>query len=281
MSPIFKQGDPSDLGNYRPISVLPAFSKIFERIIQKRTVSFLNRQGSILGTQYGFRRAHSTYMAIMDMVENVRQSWENNEHCLGIFIDFKKAFDTVNHGILITKLEHNGIRGQPLNLIINYLEKRQQYVAFRGAESTQREIRVGVPQGSILGPLFFLIYVNDMARASAILRHILFADDTNQFFKNKSRAGLYKIANLELMKVSSWVSHNRLSLNYDKTEFIEFSKGKLSPPNDLTLSINGKSIRKVDECKFLGVFIDSNISWRIHINKVITKISHCRNNRPR
>ena len=273
VSPIFKQGDPTDLGNYRPISVLPVFSKIFERIIQKRILSFLNKQGSILGTQYGFRRNHSTFMAVMDMVEHVRCSWQKNEHCLGIFIDYRKAFDTVNHDILISKLEHIGIRGLPLDLIKSYLNSRHQYVAFRRAESTQREVEVGVPQGSILGPLFFLVYINDISRASSLLRNILFADDSNQFISDSTRAGLYRKTNLELAKVASWVAHNKLTLNYDKTEFIEFSRNKLLSKDNFTLLINGKPIRRVDECKFLGVYIDSSISWRSHINKIISRIS--------
>ena len=209
----------------------------------------------------------------MDMVENVRRSWQNNEHCLGIFIDYRKAFDTVNHDILISKLEHIGIRGHPLDLIKSYLNSRQQYVAFRRAESTQKEVKVGVPQGSILGPLFFLVYINDISRASPLLRDILFADDSNQFITDQTRAGLYRKANLELAKVANWVAHNKLTLNYDKTEFIEFSRSKPFSNDDFTLQINGKPIKKVDECKFLGVYIDSKISWRSHINKIISRIS--------
>ena len=159
--PVFKEGDPTCPGNYRPISILSVFSKIFERIIQKRILSFLKKQGSVLGTQYGFRRGHSTFMAIMDMVENIHKAWENDEHCMGIFVDFKKAFDTVDFDILFAKLQHLGIRGLPLKLIKNYFDNRYQFVLFRGTESVQRLIRVGVPQGSILGPLFFLIYIND------------------------------------------------------------------------------------------------------------------------
>ena len=115
-------------------------------------------QSSILAGQYGFRRGHSTYMAILDMVENVRKAWEEGEHCLGVFIDFKKAFDTVDHSILLAKMEHLGIRGIPLELIRSYLSDRMQYVVFGSSESRHREVLVGVPQGSILGPLFFLLY---------------------------------------------------------------------------------------------------------------------------
>ena len=128
VTPIFKAGDPTSFGNYRPISVLPVFSKIFERIIQERLVSFLNGQGQLFNAQYGFCRGHSTSMAIIDLVENIRAAWERGEHCLGVFIDFSKAFDTVDHGILLAKMEHYGIRGTPKNLIGSYLSNRKQYV---------------------------------------------------------------------------------------------------------------------------------------------------------
>ena len=159
ITPVFKAGDPTQFGNYRPISVLSVFSKVFERVIQVRFVSFFEKQGHILGSQYGFRRGHSTNMAIMDMVEKIRKAWEKGEQCPGIFIDFKKAFDTVDHSILVSKLEHLGVRGPSLELIKSYFRNRRQYVVFNGAESSQHEITVGVPQGSILGPLFFLLYI--------------------------------------------------------------------------------------------------------------------------
>ena len=126
--PIFKDGDPTQFGNYRPISVLPVISKIFERVIQERLLSFFRQQGSILTSQYGFRRGHSTYMAVLDMVERIRKAWEDGEHCLGVFNDFRKAFDTVDHSILVGKLEHLGIRGLPLELMKSYLSNRRQYV---------------------------------------------------------------------------------------------------------------------------------------------------------
>ena len=139
ITPVFKSGDPTQFGNYRPISVLSVISKIFERVIQGRLLGFLKKQGHILSSQYGFRRGHSTYMAILDMVENIHKAWEKGEHCLGIFIDFKKAFDTVDHSILLRKLYRLGIRGAPFELIRSYFSNRKQYVVFNGAESSQQE----------------------------------------------------------------------------------------------------------------------------------------------
>ena len=272
ITPVFKQGDPTSFSNYRPISVLPVFSKVFEKIIQNRLLSFLQKQASFLKTQYGFRHSHSTYMAIMNMVESVREAWEKNEYCLGIFVDFKKAFDTVDFSILFSKLENLGIRGLPLALIKSYFRNRRQFVVYRGSESSLWDILVGVPQGSILGPLFFLIYINDLSRISNLFQCILFADDTNLFISNKTRISLYKEANNELEKFSLWVAHNRLTLNLGKTEFIEFSKS-VSLGSDQSLRINGRCISKVEESKFLGIYLDSKLSWRSHITKVITKIS--------
>ena len=173
---------------------------------------------------------------------------------------------------MFAKLQHLGIRGLPLELIKDYFNNRYQFVVFRGTESIQRIIRVGVPQGSILGPLFFLIYINDLARVSLLFRSILFADDTNLFIKHRTREGLYRIANEELGKFSRWVSHNKLTLNHNKTEYIEFIKSKPFSPNQ-SLVIDGKDIKRVQESKFLGIIIDSRISWRPHIQKIITKIS--------
>ena len=174
----------------------------------------------------------------------------------------------------MAKLEHLGIRGVPLELIRSYLKNRKQYVVFGGAESLQGDITVGVPQGSILGPLFFLIYINDLPAASSLFRYILFADDTNLFASGKDRERLIRELESELGKLSDWFAHNRLTLNYDKTQYINFSKPiKGAVVDKWDLKIDGQHITEVNNSKFLGVFIDRDISWRVHIGRVITRVS--------
>ena len=149
------------------------------------------------------------FRSILDMVENIRQAWDRDEHCLGVFIDLRKAFDTVDHSILVGKLEHLGIRGIPLELIKSYLCNRKQYVAYGNSESPQRDISVGVPQGSILGPLFFVLYINDLSAASDFFKYILFADDTNLFASGRNGEELVRCVNSELGKLNDWFEIGR------------------------------------------------------------------------
>ena len=190
--PIFKgKGeDSTDFAGYRPVSVLPTLSQIFERVLQARLVGFLDKHGVLAQGQYGFRSGHSTAMAVLDMVERVRGAWGRRNAALGVFIDLKKAFDTVDHGLLLAKLSHYGVRGGSLGLLESYLGGRSQYVVYGGYESNRGQVECGVPQGSVLGPLFFLIYVNDMVRACGGLELVLFADDTNIFAEGKDPAEL-------------------------------------------------------------------------------------------
>ena len=230
--PVFKGGDPTLFSNYRPVSVLPVLSQLFERVIQTRLVGFLERHRVIVLGQYGFRAGHSTAMAVLDMVERVRGAWGRGNAALGVFIDLKKAFDTVDHGLLLAKLEHYGVRGGTLGLLGDYLRGRSQYVVYGGYESERGGVSCGVPQGSVLGPLFFLLYVNDMARACGGLDLVLFADDTNIFAEGRDRAELFGRVNRGLGELSRWFRCNRLTLNLKKTEYVYFGGpgGRTIPP---------------------------------------------------
>ena len=270
--PVFKTEDPTQFSNYRPVSVLPVLSQIFERVIKVRLVEFLERHAVIIPGQYGFRSGHSTDMAILDMVEKVRGAWGDRKVALGVFVDLKKAFDTVDHDILLSKLEHYGVRGAAYKLMESYLKGRSQYVCYGGFESEKGEVKCGVPQGSVLGPLFFLLYVNDMVRASEELELVLFADDTNIFIAGKNHLELFLKANRGLEKLSNWFKCNKLTLNLKKTEYVYFGGpgGRIVPPGGLR--IGGEEIRRVEGARFLGVWVDEGLKWTEHIERVRAKV---------
>ena len=271
--PVFKAEDPTEFSNYRPVSVLPVLSQIFEKVIRSRLIRFLDKNKVLIPGQYGFRSGHSTAMAILDMVEKIRGAWEQGNAALGVLIDLKKAFDTVDHSILLDKLEHYGVRGTTNRLIRSYLEDRTQYVVYDGYESDRGQLNCGLPQGSVLGPLFFLLYVNDMVRACPELELVLFADDTNIFAQDKDPKALFEQVNLGLNELSQWFRCNKLTLNLKKTEYVFFAGPKYRAGPLGSLEIGGETIRRVEGARFLGVWIDHELKWTTHIDNVTTKIS--------
>jgi hypothetical protein len=200
--PVFKDGDKSIFQNYRPISVLPSFSKVFEKVIFNRLLHYLDLRNILCNSQYGFRKNHSTFMSLIDMYDRISLAVDKIEFSIGIFIDLSKAFDTLDHCILLRKLEHYGIRGVALDWFKSYLSNRTQCVALNGVTSSFKTITYGVPQGFILGPLLFILYINDIVNCSDLLLFILFADDTNLFFSCSDIKQLFTTGNIELAKVS-------------------------------------------------------------------------------
>ena len=270
--PVYKGEDPTQFSNYRPVSVLPVLSQVLERILQSRLEVFLSKAGVIIPGQYGFRAGHSTAMAVLEMVERVRGAWANGNAALGVFIDLKKAFDTVDHGILLAKLDHYGVRGSTLTLLQSHLEGRSQYVVYGGVESERGRVECGVPQGSVLGPLFFLLYVNDMVRACEGLDPVLFADDTNIYAEDAVLERLFEKVNRGLEALGRWFRCNRLTLNLKKTEFIYFGGSRGQDLGNLRLTVGGEVIKRVGGARFLGVWVDEGLRWTAHIEKVRSKM---------
>ena len=271
--PIFKSGDKCDFLNYRPISILPSFSKIYEKVVFNRLLAYLDSKHILCDSQYGFRRNRSTYMSLIDLYDRISLAIDKREFSIGVFIDLSKAFDTLDHGILLRKLEHYGIRGVALHWFNSYLSNRKQCVTLNGATSSIQNIIYGVPQGSILGPLLFILYINDIVNCSDLLSFILFADDTTLVFSCKDLLQLNQIINEELAKVSDWLKANKLSLNNKKTNFILFGNKHTRSDTKFNIMIDGYAIEQVDTAKFLGVFIDAKLTWKKHIDYIALKIS--------
>ena len=272
--PIYKSGEKCSFANYRPISILPSFSKVFEKVVANRLMFFFDSCNILIKNQYGFRKNHSTYMAIMAMYDKISTAIDKGEFAVGVFIDLSKAFDTLDHEILLAKLDYYGVRGVALNWFKSYLKNRQQYVHLNGASSALSNIVCGVPQGSILGPLLFILYINDIIKCSDILQFILFADDTNLFYSNRNISELEFVMNIELSKLLNWFRANKLSLNAAKTNFIIFGNKRI--PNDLDevkLILDNNILERTTCTKFLGVFLDEKLNWSQHLSNITVKIS--------
>ena len=270
VTPIHKQGITSCVSNYRPVSVLCAMSKIFERIMFNRLMDYVTKFNLLYKDQYGFRKGFSTDLAIIRVTEYMHKALDEKQHVIGLYMDLAKAFDTINHEILINKLDYYGIRGQALIWFKSYLTNREQMVKYNGVLSDRSKISYGVPQGSILGPILFLLYINDLYLVSKKLLFIMFADDTSVFVKGSNLSDSCSFINAELEKVAEWFCANRLSLNVSKTHFMIFSNNNYS---NHVIKIGDEEISQVANTKFLGVIIDDKLSWKEHISHINGKIN--------
>ncbi|MCP4484330.1 MAG: reverse transcriptase family protein [Flavobacteriaceae bacterium] len=271
--PIFKKGVRTKTSNYRPISLLSTFSKIFEKLMQTRLQKFLETCDVLFSMQFGFRSGHSTEHALISLTESIKTTLDNKRLGCGIFIDLQKAFDTVNHEILLNKLEHYGIRGTALAWFESYLTNRRQSVSINGYSSSMCSISCGVPQGSVLGPLLFLIYINDLPNVSSMLSFFLFADDTNIYLEAGDLNSLTQTINKELSKVKSWLDCNKLALNIDKTNFVLFHSPRKILPDQINIKFGHKKVSRAKYVKFLGILLDEHLSWKYHITELHKKLS--------
>ena len=264
VTPIHKSNNPQDLTNYRPVATLSPFSKILEKIVNKQLQSFLDKEHILYKYQFGFRKNYSTEQAILEITDNMKSNIDNKLITCGLFLDF---CDTVNHDILLQKLFKYGIRGIPHSWFKSYLENRQQYVKINETESDKQIMKCGVPQGSTLGPLLFLLYINDMPNSSTKLMFRIFADDTNLFYAAKTAKELETVMNKELQNVLQYCIVNKLSVNFEKTNFMIITSKKQKP----TISI--PNIEQKEFIKYLGVYIDNTLSWSYHIKHINSRIS--------
>ena len=271
--PAFKSEDPQYFVNYRPITLLPNFSKIFEKVVYNRFIEFIERLEILYCCQFGFRKNHSTALSLINLINKIAESIDRNEVTIGVFLDLSKAFDTLDHEILLNKLEHYGIRGVALDWVKSYLSERLQFVKFNHTSSSKCQIHCGVPQGSILGPLFFILYINDLHFASSLTEPLLFADDTSILYSHRDQDHLISVLNEELIKIDSWMRSNKLSVNIKKTNYVVFKSAQKKASSDLPLSFNSQILKEKNAVKFLGAYIDNCLTWKSYINHVCKKMS--------
>lgn len=282
IKPLFKKGDKCDINNYRPITLIPILSKIFEKCMFKRLTDFCNKFHIVSDQQFGFQKNKSTTLAIFSLMQAILSNINNNYITTGLFFDLSKAFDLVSHDILLQKLEAVGIRGPALQWLSSYLSNRKQCVIINkknennviiSYSSEYKHNKYGVPQGSVLGPILFLIYINDIIK---ITNHkcVLFADDISIIVTSNKKLNTISEHELDINntidKLLHWLDINHLMINLDKSVYIQFNRSNNSK-NDIKLNIN--KINEVTRTRFLGVIIDKDINWKEHIDNVSTKIN--------
>ena len=269
VTPIFKSGIVTELGNYRPIAVISPFSKVLDRLVYQQLVSFLEKQCLLFNFQFGFRKGYSTEYAILETLENLKSAIDDGKITCAVFLDFSKAFDTINHQILLDKLYKYGIRGLPHAWFSSYITNRKQFVKVGNTESSLKTITCGVPQGSTLGPLLFLLYINDLPESSKKLIFRIFADDTNIFYSSKDPEQLQRVINKELGNVLKYCTANKLSINFKKTHYMLIT----SPRKKVDVQVSACDIEQKSQIKYLGVFIDDCLKWDAQLQYINNKIT--------
>ena len=246
---------------------------MFEKILHSRLTKYIDDFKLLYEYQFGFRKNHSTELALIEIVDQIRMSLDENKITCGIFVDLSKAFDTVDHEILTGKLEHYGIRGKTLELICSYLQNRRQYTLIDNCKSKTKFVDCGVPQGSVLGPLFFIIFINDLPNCCSQGNFRIFADDTNVFFHANNIEDLIIAARHIMIELNSWFAINKLTLNASKSSFSVF-KSPHKKIHNIPDSIDflNQKIERTSSIKFLGMILDENLTFDLHINEVCNKL---------
>ena len=274
--PVFKSGDKTDLGNYRPISIISAIAKVFGRLVYDQFYTYLTSNQLINTYQSGFR---STYSTLTSLLESTNSWCVNIDKGLlngVVFIDMKKAFDTIDYDILLSKLAAYGVDKLALSWFQSYLTNRKQKCFVNGQFSCISTTTIGVPQGSIIGPLLFLVYINDLPNCLGDGFPRMFADDTNISFSSENLFELENAINSSLINLNKWLIANKLSLNIAKTEFMVIgSRQRLSTFNnyELRVTVDDEQVRQVNSTKTLGLTLDENLTWKNHVEGISKKIS--------
>ena len=272
--PIYKKGSKLEFSNYRPISLLSNIDKILERLMYNRLYNFLEKKEIIFSLQFGFRQKYSTTHSLIHLTDKIRHEIDKATYACGIFVDFQQAFDTVDHDILLKKLEYYGVRGISNKWFASYLSNRKQFVSINGYKSNLVDFKCGVLQGSILGPLLFLIYINDLHAAIKYSEVHHFSDDINLLNFSSCIKSINEQVNYDLKNLSNWLKANKVLLNVGKTELVLLLfTFKKQLDCDLKIKLNRKRLYEADSVKYLGIQIDKRLTWKQQINHVAVKLN--------
>ena len=273
VTPLHKGGDKQVLGNYRPISILPLPGKLMEKIMHRHIMDHLNEHKILNSKQGGFRKKHSTIKTIANLITDITNSINNKNLMGAAFIDFSKAFDTVDHRILKSKLTRMGITGVTEKWLTSYLENRKQCTMVNGSLSSEEKIGCGVPQGSVLGPLLFLIYINDLNNWLETEDIQLYADDTVVYAAGKTTEEIEMQLNLTLKKLSEWCQLNRVTINNSKSKTVLFGT-RLTSKDKIKCLLGDTELEQIDNYRYLGVDLDRHLNYDLCITNTIKKVNH-------
>ena len=274
--PVFKNNSKTDVSNYRPISLLTGISKLFERVIATRMRAFIEQNDILCKEQHGFRTGYSTSSALITLTDNIYKAMNDGYFFASLFIDLSKAFDFIDHDILLKELEHYGFRGKIGKLLESYLMDRTFYTTIGDIKSGVCNIKNGVPQGSVLGPLLFSLFINDLPNALAYCGSIIYADDTTLYNRNAMQQDLIAEMQHDFNTIQMWFKSNYLKVNEAKTKFVIFgTPGKLRQIDASTcnMRINNNIIQRTKEVTYLGVIVDESLTWILHVKYVAKKMS--------
>jgi hypothetical protein len=279
VKPLHKKRDKYNTTNYRPVSLLPVFPKVFEKAMHSRLSHHLYTNNILVPEQHAFRKGMSTGDAAFKLTDTVFGSLNQKLRVGGIFCDLSKTFDCLNHEILLTKLHLCGIQGVIIDWVRSYLTNRRQKVQIKSLSSSENFfsdwdiLKHGVPQGSILGPLLVLVYINDLPpRINSLAEPILFADDTSVIISNRNFRDFSATSNLVLSHMIEWFAANKLILNLENTNIMKVVT-KNMPHCALTIGYKDKYVEEVVSTKFLGIRLDNHLNWNNHIDQIIHKLS--------